>query len=380
MIYNLTEEQQLIKDTARDFADNTLSPLASQIDREENIPAEIISKLGELGFWGITIPEEYGGAGLDTMSLALVLEQISYACASTSVTLSVHNSLTCNALIKYGSAEQKKKYLPRLARGEIIGAFSLTEPNAGSDAGAIQTRAILSGNNYILNGVKSFVTSAPLSGLIVIFARTHPDVSLKGKGVSAFLVEPGFPGIKIGPKESKMGMRGSPMSEVVLEDAVIPKNNLLGQENQGFNIAMEALDCGRIGIAIQSIGIAQACLDASIKYARERKQFGKSLNEFQSVKWKLVDVATEIEASRLLAYQSAVLRDKGLPYIKEASMAKLFASTVANKAAKEALQIHGGMGYTKDFPIERYFRDARVTEIYEGTSEVQHLVISRFLT
>lgn len=380
MIYNLTEEQQLIKDTARDFADNILSPLASQIDREENIPAEIISKLGELGFWGITIPEEYGGAGLDTMSLALVLEQISYACASTSVTLSVHNSLTCNALIKYGSAEQKKKYLPRLAKGEIIGAFSLTEPNAGSDAGAIQTRAILSGNNYILNGVKSFVTSAPLSGLIVIFARTHPDVSLKGKGVSAFLVEPGFPGIKIGPKESKMGMRGSPMSEVILEDAVIPKTNLLGQENQGFNIAMEALDCGRIGIAIQSIGIAQACLDASIKYARERKQFGKSLNEFQSVKWKLVDVATELEASRLLAYQSAVLRDKGLPYIKEASMAKLFASTVANKAAKEALQIHGGMGYTKDFPIERYFRDARVTEIYEGTSEVQHLVISRFLT
>lgn len=380
MLFELSEEQQLIKDTARDFAAASLVPLATQIDREEKIPESILAKISELGFWGITVPEEYGGAGLDTMSLALVLEQVSYACAATSVTLSVHNSLTCNTLIKYGTAEQKKKYLPRLAKGEIIGAFSLTEPNAGSDAGAIQTKAALSGNNYILNGVKSFVSSAPISGLIVIFARTYPDPTLKAKGISAFLVEPDFPGVKIGPKESKMGMRGSPMSEIILEDAVIPKANLLGQENKGFAIAMEALDCGRIGIAIQSIGIAQACLDASIKYAGERKQFGKTLNEFQSVKWKLVDVATELEASRLLAYQSALLRDKGRPYTKEASMAKLFASIVANKAAKEALQIHGGMGYTKDFPIERYFRDARVTEIYEGTSEVQHLVISKFLT
>jgi alkylation response protein AidB-like acyl-CoA dehydrogenase len=380
MFFELNEEQQLIKDTASDFAANTLAPLATQIDREEKIPDAILDKIRELGFWGITVPEEYGGAGLDTMSLALVLEQISYACASTSVTLSVHNSLTCNTIIKYGTPEQKNKYLPRLAKGEIIGAYSLTEPNAGSDAGAIQTRAVLSGSDYILNGTKSFVSSAPISGLIVIFARTHPDASLKGKGVSAFLVEPGFPGVKIGPNESKMGMRGSPISEIILENAVIPKANLLGQENRGFRIAMEALDCGRIGIAIQSIGIAQACLDASVKYARERKQFGKSLNEFQSIQWKMVDVATELEASRLLAYQSAVLRDKGRPYTKEASMAKLFASIVANKAAKEAMQIHGGMGYIKDFPIERYFRDARVTEIYEGTSEVQHLVINKFLT
>ena len=379
MIYNLTEEQQLIKDTARDFAENILAPLATQIDREEKIPAEIISKLGELGFWSIIIPEEYGGAGLDTMSLALVLEQISYACASTSVTLSVHNSLICNALIKYGLPEQKKKYLPRLAKGEIIGAFSLTEPDAGSDAASIKTHARFDGKNYILNGVKTFVTSGPTAGLIVLFAQTDSKAT-HGQGISAFLVEPEFAGVKRGPKEEKMGVRGAPMCEISLEDVIIPKANLLGEENKGFNIAMDVLNCGRIGIAIQSVGIAQACLDASIKYAKERKQFGKALNEFQAVKWKLAEMATEIEAARLLAYQAALMRDKGVPYAKEASMAKLFASTIANKSAKEALQIHGGMGYTKDFPIERYFRDARVTEIYEGTSEIQHLVISRFLT
>jgi len=369
MIYNLTEEQQLIKDTARDFAENILAPLATQIDREEKIPAEIISKLGELGFWSIIIPEEYGGAGLDTMSLALVLEQISYACASTSVTLSVHNSLICNALIKYGLPEQKKKYLPRLAKGEIIGAFSLTEPDAGSDAASIKTHARFDGKNYILNGVKTFVTSGPTAGLIVLFAQTDSKAT-HGQGISAFLVEPGFTGVKRGPKEEKMGVRGAPMCEISLEDVIIPKANLLGEENKGFNIAMDVLNCGRIGIAIQSVGIAQACLDASIKYANERKQFGKALNEFQAVKWKLAEMATEIEAARLLAYQAALMRDKGVPYAKEASMAKLFASTIANKSAKEALQIHGGMGYTKDFPIERYFRDARVTEIYEGTEWV----------
>ena len=378
MIYNLTEEQQLIKDTARDFAEKTLAPLATQIDREEKIPAEILSKLGGLGFWSVIIPEEYGGAGLDTMSLALVLEQISYACASTSITLSVHNSLVCNALIKYGSPEQKKKYLPRLAKGELIGAFSLTEPDAGSDAASIKTHARFDGKNYILNGVKTFVTSGPTAGLILLFAQTDSKAK-HGQGISAFLVEPGFAGVKRGPREEKMGVRGAPMCEISMEDVIVPKENLLGDENKGFNIAMDVLNCGRIGIAIQSVGIAQACLDASIKYARERKQFGKAINEFQAVKWKLAEMATEIEAARLLAYQAALMRDNGVPYAKEASMAKLFSSTIANKSAKEALQIHGGMGYTKDFPIERYFRDARVTEIYEGTSEIQHLVISRFL-
>jgi len=379
MLFELTEEQQLIKETAREFAEKTLEPLATQIDREEKIPSEIISKLGELGFWGIIVPEEYGGAGLDTLSLGLVLEQISHACASTSVTLSVHNSLVCNAIIKYGTSEQKKKYLPRLAKGEIIGAFALTEPEAGSDAASLQAHAKFSDGNYILNGIKSFVSSGPFAGLIIVFARTHPDTSLKGKGISAFLVEPDLPGVKRGPKESKMGMRGAPLCEIIFEDMVLTKDNMLGKENEGFAIAMDALNCGRIGIAIQSVGIAQASLDYAIKYAKERKQFGKPISEFQMIQWKLVDLVTEIEAAKLLTYQAAILRDKGMPYTKEASMAKLFASTVANKAAKESLQIHGGVGYTKEFAIERFFRDAKATEIYEGTSEVQHLVISHFL-
>jgi alkylation response protein AidB-like acyl-CoA dehydrogenase len=377
MMFELSEEQRLIKETAKNFADTTLAPVASQIDREEKIPTEVLSKLSELGFWGIMVPEEYGGAGLDTLALALVLEQISCACASTSVTLSVHNSLCCNALTKYGKEAQKKRYMPRLAGGEIIGAYAMTEPEAGSDAASLKTRAQLVGNHYILNGVKSFITSGPTAGLIVVFARTHPDISLRDKGISAFLVEPGFAGVTRGQKEDKMGVRGAPMCEIILEDAYIPKENLLAGENQGFKIAMDTLDCGRIGIAAQSVGIASAALDSAIKYAKERKQFGKTLSEFQSIQWKLAEMATDIEAARLLTYQAAVRRDKNLPYTKEASMAKLFGSTMANKVVKESLQIHGGMGYTKDFPIERFFRDAKITEIYEGTSEVQHIVISR---
>ncbi|MEW6027389.1 MAG: acyl-CoA dehydrogenase family protein [Planctomycetota bacterium] len=378
MIYILSEEQQLLKDTARDFADNILAPVSGTIDKEEKIPAEIISKLAEMGFWSIMVPEKYGGAGLDTFSLMLVLEQISRACASTSVTLSVHNSLVCNAITKYGSEEQKQKYLPKLAAGEIIGAYSLTEPDAGSDAASIKTHAQLRGNNYIINGVKTFVTSGPTAGLIVLFARTDAK-TVNGKGISAFLVEPGFKGVNRGKKEEKMGVRGAPMCEIALEDAVVPKENLMGKVNTGFNIAMDVLNCGRIGIAMQSVGIAQSALDMAIKYAKERKQFGKLLNEFQAVKWKIAETATEIEAARLLAYQAALMRDKGVPYAKEASMAKLFASGAVNRAVKESLQIHGGMGYTKDFAIERLFRDAKITEIYEGTSEIQHIVISKFL-
>lgn len=392
MLFELTEEQQMLKETAKDFSNSVLEGIAAQIDREEKIPPEIISKLGELGFWGVMVPEEYGGAGLDTLCLGLVLEQISHGCASTSVTLSVHNSLACNAIVKYGSVEQKKKYLPRLAKGEIIGAYSLTEPESGSDAASIKTSAKLvacgdpadkqqtrlgrEGENYILNGVKSFVTSVPIAGLIIVFARTNPDSSLRNKGISAFIVEPDFPGVNHGLREEKMGMHGAPMCEIVLEDARVPRENLLGNENEGFQIAMDVLNCGRIGIAIQSVGIAQAALDYAIKYSKERRQFGKPICEFQSVRWKLAEIATEIEAARLLTYKAAVLRDKELPYTKEASMAKLFASTIANRAVKDSLQIHGGMGYTKDFPIERLFRDAKATEIYEGTSEVQHLVIS----
>jgi len=379
MLFELTEEQKLIRDTAREFAEDILSKYASQIDRDEKIPTEIIKKLSELGFWGILVPEEYGGAGLNVFSLSLVLEQISRMCVSTSVMLSVHNSLVCAALVKYGTESQKQKYLPPLARGEIIGAYALTEAGAGSDAAALATRAEKKRNQYILNGTKLFITNAPIAGLFIIFARTHPDVLLRGKGISAFLVESGFKGVQLGPNEEKMGVRGDPMTEIILEDCPVPAENLLGEANKGFNLALEVLNSGRIGIATQSVGIAQACLDASLKYVKERKQFGKPIAEFQAIQWKLSDMATEIAAARLLTQQAAILRDRGLPHIKEASMAKLFASVICNKAAQEAVQMHGGVGYTKDFPVERFFRDARVTEIYEGTSEIQRLIISRQL-
>lgn len=379
MLFKLTEEQGLIRETAYEFAQKTLAPLAGQIDKGESIPDGIIRKLGELGFWGVLIPEGYGGAGLDNLSLVIILEEISRVCASTGVTLAIHNSLVNSAIITYGTDRQKGKYLPRLASGEIIGAYALTEPGVGSDIATISTRAVKSDKEYILNGRKVFITSGPTAGVIIVFARTHPDTSLRGKGISAFLVEPGFKGIRRGSKEEKMGVRGANICELVLEDCRIPAENMLGAENEGFRIVLETLNSSRIGIATQSVGIAQACLDVSLKYVRERKQFGKILAEFQAIQWKLAEMATEIEAARLLTYQAATLRDKGLPHIKEASMAKLFASTICNKAAKEAVQVHGGMGYTTEFPVERYFRDAKATEIYEGTSEIQRLVISHEL-
>lgn len=379
MLFELNEEKKLIRDTAREFAQETLSKYAKQIDREERIPQEVIKKLAELGFWGIIVPDEFGGAGLDTFSLVLVLEEISRVCASTSVTMSVHNSLVCNALVKYGTTEQKKKYLPKLGGGEIIGAYALTEPASGSDAASLITKADKKGNQYILNGNKIFITSAPIASVSIVFARTNPDKSLRGKGISAFLVEPSFKGFKLGTIEEKMGVKGAKASEIVLEDCAVPAENMLGEENKGFNLAMELLNSGRIGIAAQSVGIAQACLDAAMKYAQERKQFGKALAEFQAIQWKIADMATEINAARLSTYQAALLKDKKQPHIKEACMAKLFASTVCNKAAKETVQIHGGMGYTKEFAVERFFRDAKVTEIYEGTSEIQRIVINKEL-
>lgn len=377
MCWELTEEQKLIKSTAREFAEIELSPLSARIDQEKSIPESIIKKIGELGFWGVLVPEKFGGAGLDHLSLVLILEEISRACASTSVTMSVHNSLVCCAINKNGSSEQKHAYLPKLASGQIIGAYALTEPNAGSDAAAIETRAVKDGNDYILNGTKIFVTNGPAAGLMVIFARTHPDKNLRGKGISAFLVTPDMPGLKRGSPEEKMGVRGANVCEVVFEDCRVPAVQMLGEEHQGFKVALDSLNSGRIGIAIQSVGIAQAALDASLKYVRERKQFGRFLSEFQAIQGKLAEMATGIKAARLLAYQAAVLRDQGLPHHKESSMAKLFASTICNRVAKESVQIHGGVGYTKEFPVERYFRDAKVTEIYEGTSEVQRIIISR---
>ncbi|MFA5794566.1 MAG: acyl-CoA dehydrogenase family protein [Candidatus Brocadiia bacterium] len=377
-MFNLTEEQRLIRDTARDFARSELAKVAKDIDRDQNIPDEIIKKLGEIGFWGILVPEQYGGAGLDLLSLVLALEEISHVCASTSVTLSVHNSLVCNALIKYGTEAQKRKYLPDLASGKIIGAYALTEPNSGSDAASLQSTAVKKGDKYILNGTKTFLTNGQIAGLIVAFARTNPSVP-KNKGISAFLVDADLPGLKRGPKEDKMGVRGAAACELVFDDTPVPAGNMLDKEDHGFDVAMGLLNSGRIGIATQCVGIAQACLDDSLKYCQERVQFDKKISEFEAIRWKLAEMATDIEASRLLTYQAAVLRDGGLPHTKQASMAKLFASTMCNKAAKEAIQIYGGWGYIKEFSVERYFRDAKVTEIYEGTSEIQKLVISREL-
>lgn len=379
MLLKLTEDQRIIQETAREFAEKVLAPRAAEIDRQGNIPPEIFSQLAELGFWGILVPEEYGGAGLNYLSLLIILEEISRACASTSVVLSVHNSLTCTALVRHGNPDQKKQYLPDLASGKILGAYALTEPDAGSDAASLTMRAEKTKQGYLLNGTKIFITNATIAGLIVVFARTHPDKNLRSKGISAFLVDPHLKGVKIGKPESKMGIRGSQMSEIVLEDCLVPAVNLLGEENKGFRIAMDVLNGGRIGIAIQAVGIARAAMEASIKYAKERVQFNKPIAEFEAVQWKLAAMATEIEAARLLIYQAVLMRDENIPHMKEASMAKLFASTMCNKVVKEAVQIYGGMGYTKEAPVERYFRDAKVTEIYEGTTEIQNMVIAREL-
>jgi len=375
MKYWLTEEERIMQKTARDFAQKELAPVAEQANKEGTWPGEIYSKLGELGFLGITLPEEYGGVGLGNFCLVLVLEEISRVCASTAVTMSVHNSLTNWAILKYGSEQLKKKYLPRLATGEILGAYAVTEPSAGSDVSAMRLSAVKKGDEYILNGTKIFISTGDKAGAIIVFARTDPED--KKHGLSAFVVEPDFPGFSVGKHEQKMGLKASTTVELVFEDCRVPAENILAEEGMGMKIALAGLDGGRIGIAAQSVGIAQAAMDEAVRFARERKQFDTRIIDFQSTRWKIADMATSIEAARLLVYRAAKLRDNGGDCSKEASMAKLFASQVANRVAYDALQIHGGVGYTEEFLIERLYRDARVTEIYEGTSEIQRLVISR---
>jgi butyryl-CoA dehydrogenase len=377
MKFDLEEHQQMIKETARDFAEKELRPIASKIDEEASFPAENVKKLGELGFMGMMVPEEFGGAGLDCVSYALAIEEISRVCASTGVIMSVNNSLVCQPILDLGTPEQKKKFLPDLAKGRKLGAFSLTEPEAGSDAGNIQTTAALDGANYVINGTKIFVTSGGKADVVLLFAST--DKAAKAKGLSAFLIEKGMPGFKIGKKENKMGIRGSETSELIFEDCKVPKENLLGQAGAGFRIAMKTLDGGRIGIASQAVGIAQAAMEAAVKYSKERKQFGKPICEFQAIQWMLADMAVEVEAARLLTLKAAFTKDKGLGFTKEAAMAKLFASETAVKTAINAVQVHGGYGYMKEYDVERYFRDSKITEIYEGTSEVQRLVIAASL-
>ncbi len=373
-MFQLTSEQEMIMLMARDFAKKELEPYAEVRDRQEIFPEDTVKKMGELGLMGMMVPGKYGGSGAGAVSYSIALSEIAYACASTGVTMSVAN-LSEEPVLKFGSEEQKREYLVPMATGKVLGAFAVTDPGAGSDPGGMGTRAEDKGDYYLVNGTKSFITNGAYAGVINLIAKTSPE---KGnRGLSAFIVEKGFPGFHVGKKESKMGLRASNTVELIFDDCRIPKENLVGKEGQGFKIAMVALDSGRIGIASQSIGIARACLDEAIKYSRERRQFGKAIGSFQAIRWMIADMATEIEAARLLTLSAADRKDKGLRFTKEASMAKLFASEAANRAAYKALQVHGGYGYIKDFKVERLYRDARVTTIYEGTSEVQRIVISR---
>ncbi|MCK4350863.1 MAG: acyl-CoA dehydrogenase [Candidatus Krumholzibacteria bacterium] len=375
MRYPLTEEERMIRNTSREFARKDLAAVAVENDEQGVYPEEIYKKLGELGFMGITVPEEYGGVGLSNLCLILALEEISRVCASTAVAMSVHNCLVNWAILEYGSDFLKNRYLPGLASAEMIGAYALTEPEAGSDVSAIRLTAERKGDEYILNGTKIFISTGNKAQVIVVFGRNDPEN--RTRGISAFLVEPDYPGFSVGKVEHKMGLRASTTVELVFEDCRVPASNLLGEEGMGMQIALSVLDGGRIGIAAQSVGIAQAALDEAVAFARERKQFGKRIIDFQAIRLKISDMAMAIEASRLLMYRAAKLKDAGENMTKEAAMAKLFASRTANRAAYDSMQIHGGVGYTTEFKIERLFRDARAMEIYEGTSEIQHLVISR---
>ena len=379
MDFALTEEQSLVRDMARDFADAELMPRATKHDRQGFVDPEVFEQIGELGMWGLTIPEEYGGAGLGNVQLALVLEEINRACASTGVTVSVHNSLVGAPINKFGTQEQKERWLPKLASGEVIGAYSLSEAGSGSDAAALRAVAVRDGDSWVLNGTKMWVTTGDRAGLIIAYMRTDPDAP-KARGISAFLVPADTPGFSVGKKEKKTGIRGSTTVELNFEDCRLPADSVLGEPDKGFPIAMDTLDGGRIGIAAQSVGIGRACLEASIKYAREREQFGRPIGHFQAVQWKLADMSTRLDAARMLVHKAAWLRDRGESCNREAAQAKLLASTVANFCADECLQIHGGAGYTDDFHVERLFRDARITEIYEGATDIQRIVIARSLT
>ncbi|MBM7648331.1 alkylation response protein AidB-like acyl-CoA dehydrogenase [Bacillus ectoiniformans] len=378
MNFQLTEEHEMIRKMVRDFAKNEVEPTAAERDEEERFDMDLFKKMAELGLTGIPWPEEYGGIGSDYLAYCIAVEELSRVCASTGVTLSAHTSLAGWPVYKFGSEEQKQKYLKPMAQGEKIGAYGLTEPGSGSDAGGMKTTARLDGDEYVLNGSKIFITNGGIADIYVVFALTDP--SSKQRGTTAFIVEKDFAGFSVGKKEKKLGIRSSPTTEIIFEDCRVPKENVLGEEGDGFKIAMMTLDGGRNGIAAQAVGIAQGALDASVEYAKERQQFGKPIAANQGISFKLADMATSVEASRLLTYQAAWLESEGLPYGKESAMSKLMAGDTAMKVSTEAVQIFGGYGYTKDYPVERYMRDAKITQIYEGTQEIQRLVISRMLT
>lgn len=374
MDFQLTKTQQLFKQMIREFAETEVKPLAAEVDETERFPMETVKKMAKLGLFGIYIPKNYGGAGGDHIMYTIAVEELSRVCATTGVILSAHTSLCAAPILMHGTEEQKMKYLPKLASGEWIGAFGLTEPNAGTDASAQQTTAVLDGDDYILNGSKIFITNAGYADVYVIATMT--DKSLGNKGITTFIVEANTPGFSIGKKEQKMGIRGSSTCELIFENCRVPKANLLGKIGGGFKVAMMTLDGGRIGIASQALGIAQGAMDETVKYTKERKQFGRSISQFQNTQFQMADLATKVEAARLLVRKAAFNEEKGLPFSADAAMAKLFAAETAMEVTTKAVQFHGGYGYTREYPVERMMRDAKITEIYEGTSEVQRMVIA----
>ena len=378
MDFGLSEDQGILRDTVREFATREIAPVAGGLEKRSEFPREILSGLAEMGILGMAIPEEFGGAGYGPLSSALVLEELAAACASTAVTVSVHNTASAGPITRFGSGAQRRKYLPRMASGEIIGGFALTEPSAGSDAGAIKATARKKGDRYLLTGTKSWITNSKIGGVYVTFALTDPAQG--SRGISAFLVEPGFPGFSFGKAEDKLGLRASTTGEIVLEDCEVPEENLLGEPGKGLRIALATLDHGRVGIAAQAIGIARAAFDASREHARRREAFGAPIARLQAIQNKLADMAVQIDAARLLTWRAAWLMESGArEYTREASEAKLYATEMGNRVCYEAIQIFGGYGYSREYPVERYFRDVRVTTLYEGTSEIQRIVIARRL-
>lgn len=374
MLFNLTDEQLMIQSMVREFSRKVVAPAAAERDKTKEFPAKNFKQMGELGLMGMMIPPEYGGEGADTISYVLALSEIAYSCASTSVVMSVQNSIVCESILKYGTEEQKKKFLTPLASGKIIGAFALTEPDAGSDPVNQSTTAVLDKDAYILNGTKRFITSGKNCSVAIVTAKT--DESAGHRGISAFLVPKGLAGFTVGHIEDKMGLRASDTTDLIFENCRIPAENILGKEGDGFKIAMSGLDGGRIGIAAQSLGVAEAAFDASIRYTRQRKQFGCAISKHQGIRWQIADMATQIEAARQLILSAAAMKDRKERFTTQASMAKLFASEMVNQITARAVQLHGGYGFTKDYEVERYYRDARVFTIYEGTSEIQRIVIS----
>ena len=377
MDFELSEEQQAVQTMVREFSEREIAPVAAELDEQEQFPAEIIRKLSELGLMGILFPKAYGGAAMDYITYALILEELGRYDASVALTVESHNSLCSNHIYLFGSEAQRRQYLPRLTGGQALGAWAMTEPWSGSDAAGMQATATREGDQWVLNGTKNFITQGSVAGIYVIMALT--DRAARERGISAFIVERETPGLRVGRKEHKMGFRASDTAQVILEGAHIPEANLLGELNHGFIDALTILDAGRIGMAALSVGIARGCLEEGLKYAKGRQAFGQPIAALQAIQWKLADMATEIDAARLLLLQAASLKDAGQPFTKEASYAKLFAAEVAMKAATEAVQIHGGYGYIKEFPVERYFRDAKFCAIGEGTSEIQRLIIAREL-